>query len=60
MFGGFNGVCSFNDIEVFEIDNTSWHQLKVSGTPPIARDAHAMVTSKSNLYLFGGHDGVRH
>jgi len=60
MFGGFNGVCSFNDIEVFEVDSTTWHQLKVLGTPPIARDAHAMVTSKNNLYLFGGHDGVRH
>jgi len=73
MFGGFNGVCSckylkfiesnllVNDMEVFDIESISWMQLKdVKGNPPIARDAHAMVTSKSYLYLFGGHDGVRH
>jgi hypothetical protein len=48
-------------MELFDIESISWTQLKdVKGTPPIARDAHAMVTSKTLLYLFGGHDGVRH
>lgn len=61
MFGGFNGICSFNEMEVFDIETVTWSQLKeLRGTPPIARDAHAMVTSKNFLYLFGGHDGIRH
>lgn len=50
-----------NEMELFDIESISWGQLKdVKGTAPIARDAHAMVTSKTLLYLFGGHDGVRH
>lgn len=61
MFGGFDGVHSFNDIEIFDIESATWTQLKeYFGTPPIARDAHTMVASKSCLYLFGGHDGVNH
>lgn len=61
MFGGFNGICSFNDIEVFDIETMTWEQLgDVMGQLPIARDAHAMVNNKKCLYLFGGHDGIRH
>ena len=61
MFGGFNGITSFNDIEVFDIATSTWRQLdSVKGQPPIARDAHAMVSDKDVLYLFGGHDGSRH
>lgn len=61
MFGGFDGNHSFNDIEVFDIEGGGWMQLKeYFGIPPIARDAHTMVTSKHCLYLFGGHDGVNH
>ena len=61
MFGGFNGMQSFNEIEVFDIEKTKWTQLKeIKGNSPIARDAHAMVSNKDVLYLFGGHDGIRH
>ena len=58
MFGGFNGVRSFNKLEVFDIENGSWAALNdVRGNVPVSRDAHAMVVYKDSLYLYGGHDG---
>lgn len=58
MFGGFNGVRSFNKLEVFDIENSHWSALNdVRGSVPVSRDAHAMVVYKDSLYLYGGHDG---
>ena len=58
MFGGFNGVRSFNKLEVFDIENSHWSALNdVRGSIPVSRDAHAMVVYKDSLYLYGGHDG---
>jgi hypothetical protein len=58
MFGGFNGVRSFNKLEVFDIENNHWSALNdVRGSVPVSRDAHAMVVYKDSLYLYGGHDG---
>lgn len=58
MFGGFNGVRSFNKLEVFDIENGTWTALNdVRGNVPVSRDAHAMVVYKDSLYLYGGHDG---
>lgn len=58
MFGGFNGVRSFNKLEVFDIENSVWSALTdVRGSVPVSRDAHAMVVYKDSLYLYGGHDG---
>ena len=58
MFGGFNGVRSFNKLEVFDIENNHWSALNdIRGSVPVSRDAHAMVVYKDSLYLYGGHDG---
>ena len=49
-----------NDIDILDLDTMTWISPQVSGTIPMARNAHTMTVLGKKLYLFGGHSGNKH
>ena len=60
MFGGYDGERCFNSVEVLDIETMTWIKPAISGTVPLARNAHTMTVIGTKLYLFGGHSGNKH
>ena len=51
MFGGYDGEKCFNDIDILDLDTMTWISPQVSGTIPMARNAHTMTVLGKN-YTF--------
>jgi N-acetylneuraminic acid mutarotase len=56
LFGGAGDSGDLNDLWAFDVTTDSWTKLKPSGTPPPAREGHAMVyePNKKQVLVFGG------
>jgi hypothetical protein len=60
MFGGYDGVKCYNEIEIFDTESKSWIKNEVKGSIPLARNAHSITVVNKHLILFGGHSGNKH
>jgi leucine-zipper-like transcriptional regulator 1 len=58
MFGGYDGIQCFNDVEILDIDTMTWLKPNISDTLPMSRNAHTISVIGTKLYLFGGHSGM--
>jgi N-acetylneuraminic acid mutarotase len=47
-------------LDILDLDTMTWISPQVSGTIPMARNAHTMTVLGKKLYLFGGHSGNKH
>jgi len=56
VFGGLkNNGEHLNDVNMYSIDQNAWLPVKITGTIPLARQAHtAIYTSRNTMLIFGG------
>ncbi|KAH8919570.1 galactose oxidase [Atractiella rhizophila] len=60
VFGGGNGNSALNDVfalDLTDVDNLTWTELKTTGKRPVARGYHSMDLVKNKCIVFGGSDG---
>lgn len=56
LFGGYDGSTRFNDINVFDIEESTWKEIPCSNQPE-SRFGHTAVTYKEKMLMFGGWNG---
>ena len=57
-FGGDgNDGVYYNDVWIFNIENSSWKCQTTKGSIPSPRSAHGQIMVGTKLYVFGGTDG---
>jgi len=54
VFGGFDGVSSFNYLSVYDTTKYEWKDVECTGHVPSARSNHSCVVVEEYMYLFGG------
>jgi len=54
IFGGFDGVSSFNYLSVYDTTTYEWKDVECTGQVPSARSNHSCVVVEDYMYLFGG------
>jgi N-acetylneuraminic acid mutarotase len=59
VFGGYDGSSRLNELHKFDFTSCAWsHVAPTSGLAPSPRDRLAACASQSNMFIFGGYDGV--
>jgi len=54
IFGGFDGVSSFNYLSVYDTSKYKWKNVECTGDIPRTRSNHCCVVIDEYMYLFGG------
>ena len=54
MFGGFDGIRCFNDVDVLDLDTMTWSQPLLQGQCPQARNAQTVTVVGSKLVRANG------
>lgn len=60
VYAGFDGTSILSDLLVLDTETLNWSTPDPgTGFSPSARNAHTMTLYKSEVYIFGGYNGVR-
>lgn len=56
IFGGFNRNLDlhFQDVNQYNLENSTWKTLLPKGTPPCARRRHICLVVKDKVFISGG------
>ena len=58
VFGGEpDRLRQLNDLHVFDIETSLWHEINPLGMPPSPRVSASSVVVGNKIYFFGGYDG---
>jgi hypothetical protein len=53
LFGGYYRGCK-NDVQLYDIHNSTLQRVDTTGNPPSERSCHGSAVIKEHLYVFGG------